>query len=214
MTQAKLIIFPAIGAAALLGAIVAGTISTTPRQENLTALQAELDGLAASSATSLVATEDLEVERALSGTGADPSRVDADSDLIGDLLDTALTWDSDSSYREARESTMRIFELEEDSSFMSTFLPPAPVNIDAEGNEYPYIDAAGLNSHVAGADIDLLAVDGASYSYVALVSAQALSSDGRGAASGMASVFVTVDGDGMITELSGSASTSGVRSSP
>ncbi len=121
---------------------------------------------------------------------------------------TALDWDDNASYVEARAKTMRAYALTDTSPFMKAFLPPAPVNHDAKGNSYPFIDAAGLNSRAADTTVKLLSVDGLSYSYLALVDVQSSSSDERGTAVNTAALFVTIGGDGAVTKLSGYASTS------
>ncbi|SMG49713.1 hypothetical protein SAMN06295974_3885, partial [Plantibacter flavus] len=59
----------------------------------------------------------------------------------------------------------------------------------------------------------VLSVDGLDYRYLVLVDVQAKSSDGLGTAVRVATIFLTVDGDGAISDVSGYASMSPARSS-
>lgn len=154
------------------------------------------------------AASELRDEVAAEASGADVARLAEDRVAIGQLLDAALTWSSHAEYVEARESTMRVGGLAEDSSLMQAFLPPAPVNTDADGNEYPYIDAAGLNSRVGSFHPRLLSVAGTEYSYLVLVNVQSTSTDGNATATRAATVLVTVDDQGALSDVRGYASTS------
>jgi len=203
----KHLVFPlaAAGILALTG-IVSG-VTVSGQNDALQRQEARLAELTDEVGAARAATTDLDDTISVQASGADAARVAADSDVIGDLLQSALTWDDDASYREARESTMRLYGLAPDSSFMVSFLPEAPVNIDSQGNEYPYIDAAGLNSQVGDFQAKLLSVDAVSYSYMVLIDVQARSSDGLGAAVNVATAFVTIDGEGAVSQISGFAST-------
>lgn len=206
-------LFPLLAGALLVitGAVSGVTLAGQAAQ--LDAQQAKLDAITAKVNAARSAASNVETAVSLKGAGADPDRVASDTRVMGDLLNRALSWDSDASYNEARESTMRVYGLTENSTFMTSFLPPSPVNRDSEGNEYPYIDAAGLNSQVGGFKARLLSVDAVDYSYMVLVDVQAKSSDGLGKAGNVATVFVTIDGEGALTKISGFASTTQLRTS-
>ena len=149
----------------------------------------------------------------LRDSGADAGRVAEDTKTIGDLLGRALTWENNEEYTEARKSTMRVYSLADDSAFMTSFLPAAPVNRDSQGNEYSYIDSAGLNSSVGDFRVKVLSVDGVDYRYMALVDVRGKSSDGLGSAVNVATVFATIDGEGKLIDISGFASTTEPRTS-
>lgn len=206
-------VFPLVAGAVLtVSVIVGGAVSAGHGQEEV-AQQAELDGVVSQLERAQSAMREVANEGSVSGIGAEQARVSADTKTIGKLLERALTWDSNATYVEARESTMRTYGLAEDSPFMTAFLPPAPSNRDEQGNEYPYIDAAGLNSQVGDFKVKLLGLDGVDYSYMALVDVQAKSSDGLGTSVTVATVFVTIDGDAAPKAISGFASTSSPRTS-
>jgi hypothetical protein len=203
----KHLVFPLTAAAilALTGVISGMTVSA--QNDELEQQQSRLSTLESEVAAARAATDDLDNSASLKNAGADAERVADDTEVIGDLLETALTWDDDASYREARERTMRLYGLAGDSSFMTSFLPEAPVNIDGQGNEYPYIDAAGLNSQVGDYQVKLLSVDAVDYAYMVLIDVQARSSDGLGTGVNVATAFVTIDGEGAVSQISGFAST-------
>lgn len=151
--------------------------------------------------------ERVQTDTALQLSGASDERVAADTEIAEGLAERVLTWDSHESYSAARSSTMRAYGLAETDPFMTGFLPAAPVTRDSQGNEYPYIDAAGLNSRVAGSTVKLLSVDALKYSYMALVNVESKSSDGLGSSTSIATIFLTIDGEGKVSGLSGFAST-------
>jgi len=205
--------FPLVAGAILLVTSIVSGVTFYGESTTLAAQQVKVDDLTAAVDEAQSTTDAVEMTISLTDSGADPARVARDTDTIGELVGQALTWDSQESYNEARASTMRIYGLAEDSTFMTSFLPVAPVNIDSQGNEYPYIDAAGLNSLVGDVQAKLLSVDAVKYSYMALVDVQAESSDGRGVAVNVATVFLTIDGEGALTDVRGFASTSKLRTS-
>lgn len=145
--------------------------------------------------------------------GADRARLDADEELIGRLLDTALTWESHAEYVDARSSMVSVYGLAEDSAFMTVFLPEPTVNVDAEGTEYALIDLLGLDSRVEDFRAELLSVRGTEYSYFLLVDVRSTSDDGQAGARSTSAVLLTTDGEGGVSGVEGYASTSRVRSS-
>jgi hypothetical protein len=209
----KHLVFPLSAAAilALIGIISGVTVSA--QNEELEQQQSRLSTLNSEVAAARAATDDLDNSVSVQDAGANAARVADDTEAIGELLESALTWDDDASYREARESTMRLYGLAGDSQFMTSFLPEAPVNIDSQGNEYPYIDAAGLNSQVGDYQVKLLSVDAVNYAYMVLIDVQARSSDGLGTAVNVATAFVTIDGEGAVSQISGFPSTTPTRTS-
>jgi hypothetical protein len=199
--------FPLVAAAVLVATATVSGITNSHQNAELQGQRDKLTAVTQKVDAARAATAKTETISSLDALGASSGRVNADEKILDDLVQRTLTWDSDASYRDARASTMRVYGLTEDSPFMKAFLPPAPVNRDSKGNEYPYIDAAGLNSAVADSTVKLLAVDGVSYSYMVLVDVQATSSDGLGTSGNVATIFATIDGDGSVSKVSGFAST-------
>lgn len=146
-------------------------------------------------------------------SGVQQDRIDKDNKTIEEFLGRAFTWDSHASYTQARDSVMRVHNLKADSPFMKEFMPPAPVNVDKQGNEYPYIDAAGLNQRVGAYRAKVQEVEGTEYHYVVFVDVQARSDDKKGTSSTTSVVYLTTDGTGAISDLSGYASTQKERES-
>jgi hypothetical protein len=209
----KHLVFPLSAAAILaLTGIISG-VTVSAQNEALEQQQSRLSTLNSEVAAARAATNDLDNSVSVMDAGANAARVADDTEVIGELLESALTWDDDASYREARERTMRRYGLAGDSPFMTSFLPEAPVNIDSQGNEYPYIDAAGLNSQVGDYQVKLLSVDAVNYAYMVLIDVQARSSDGLGTAVNVATAFVTIDGEGAVSQISGFPSTTPTRTS-
>lgn len=145
--------------------------------------------------------------------GAALDRIAADEEAIGELLKTIFTWDSTASYEKARETLMSKYGLAADSRLLTEFLPPAPVEVDGEGNEYPYIEAVGLNSSLGAFTVKPTHVVGTDYSYVVIASAQTSSTDGSTLASRGVVLEVTTGPDGVFQDVQGWASPSAARSS-
>jgi hypothetical protein len=145
--------------------------------------------------------------------GTNVARLDADEDLIRQVLDTALTWETHAEYVSARTAMTTAWEVPEDSAFMTEFLPEAPMNVDGEGKEYPLIDLLGLDSRVHSFDTQLMSVLGTEYTYLVLVNVRTTSDDGEASAFNTSTVLLTTDGDGGVHDVEGYAATSQVRSS-
>lgn len=145
--------------------------------------------------------------------GTSATRLDADQQLIDQVLNTALTWESHAEYESARSSMMNVYGLPEDSAFMTAFLPQAPVNVDREGNEYALIDLLGLDSEVNDFRTHLMTVHGTEYAYLVFVDVRTTSDDGQGGANSTATVLLTTDGDGGVSDVEGYAATAPMRQS-
>lgn len=201
-------LFPVVALAIFAVLVAIAAVTTSGNSTKLAAQDAELDTLVAQvhDAQTVADTVTDDATRLLSG--ATSERLELDRVVIEELLERALTWGDNAEYTEARAATMRVYGLTEDSAFMTNFLPPAPFSVDSKGNQYPYIDAAGLNSKLGDFQSSVLRINGLSYEYMVLVDVRSDSSDGRGAAVNVATVFVTIDGEGGVTDIRGYAATS------
>lgn len=137
--------------------------------------------------------------------GTDNSRVEQDRAVIQSLLSTALTWDDRASYEDARNSVIEDYDLAADDHFVETYLPPAPVTTDGEGNEYSYLDVAGLNSRLGGFEAEVLSVIRTEYRYLVSVTAESVSNDDMESAANTSVVLLTINADGEISDISGYA---------
>lgn len=146
-------------------------------------------------------------------SGTDSARLKADENLIDQVLNTALTWESHAEYESARTTMTTVYGLPEDSTFMTAFLPEAPLNVDSEGTEYPLIDLLGLDSRVNDFRTEVISAQGTEYAYLVLVDVWTTSDDGQAGARNTATVMLTTDGDGGVSDVEGYAATSRVRSS-
>ncbi|MDE3723961.1 hypothetical protein PWG71_21435 [Nocardiopsis sp. N85] len=205
--------FPLTAAALLL--VAGGSFAATrgAQEVSLTTQEQRIEELLRRKAELEEAQDEKASEIAGQALGAGHTRLDADEELIEQVLDTALTWESQAEYVDARAAMMNVYGLDENSAFMTVFLPEPTVNVDAEGTEYALIDLLGLNSRVAGFRTELLSVQGTEYSYLVLVDVKSTSDDGRGSAQSTSTVLLTTDGDGGVSGVEGYASTSRVRSS-
>ncbi|MET9711954.1 hypothetical protein ACFW3Z_03585 [Nocardiopsis alba] len=205
--------FPLVAAGLLAVASISYSVTVNAQESSLTEQERRIAELEERKA-------ELEAEQENRGrvvvddmSGTDTARLEADEEFIGRMLDTALTWESHTEYESARAAMTTVYEIPEDSTFMTEFLPEAPMNVDSEGTEYALIDLLGLDSQVSGFRSELLSVQGTEYAYLVLVDVRSTSDDGRAGALGTATVLLTTDGDGGVSDVEGYAATSRVRSS-
>lgn len=146
-------------------------------------------------------------------TGSDAPRMAQDTQGLAAMMETMVTWDSHESYEEARNTVFEQYDIT-DGSFTELF-PEAPVTTDGAGNEYYYIDAAGLNGHLGEYSIELLEVSGTDYSYVMfadMVTEQTIG-DATGSNAVPIILFATVASDGQLYDVRGYAGSEVTRSS-
>ncbi len=148
---------------------------------------------------------------------ADPElalgRIESDTASIEKLLKMMFVWDSHESYESARQDLVRVYGVPADDALLTTFLAPGPVSEDANGVEYPYIDAAGLSSSLGAFEVTPTGVRGVEYSYLVLVSATSSSTDGSTDATRTSLLEVTTDASGEIISIQASAAPSATRAS-
>ncbi|WP_328791481.1 MULTISPECIES: hypothetical protein [unclassified Streptomyces] len=148
----------------------------------------------------------------MAALGVSQSRLSTDGERIRSLLSMVFTWDSGQSYEAARESLKSRFGLTENEMFLKSFMPPSRFNEDSQGRRYYYIDTVGLNSAL-GADPDIEVIDAKAgvYTYAALADVEVTSDATSQNKASKASVtayrrallFVTVDAQGKVSNLSG-----------
>ncbi|MYR60064.1 hypothetical protein GTY54_28815 [Streptomyces sp. SID625] len=148
----------------------------------------------------------------MASLGVSQDRLSTDGERIMSLLSTAFTWDSGQSYRAARESLKSRFGLAENETFLKSFMPPSRFNEDPQGRRYYYIDTVGLNSALGEEpSIEVVNVKAGIYTYAVLadveVTSDAVSQNKASSASVTAHrralLFVTVDAQGKVSNLSG-----------
>ncbi len=203
----KNLVFPGVAVAILVATISAGALSSIDQQRTLDKTEAEIVSLTEQIALAEETAVAASTEATLAATGADSNRLASDEEQIADLLEASLKWSDHASYQEAREKVMRVYGLAADSTYMTTFLPEAPVTVDGEGNEYPYIDSVGLNSSLGSLEVRLLGVDGLTYRYMVLAEAKTSSTDNQQRASNTSVVLLSTDETGALLDIRGFAAT-------
>jgi hypothetical protein len=213
-------IFPAI-AAGVLVASLGGLAATNAEVSNERAAQEATILELKERVTELSLAEVTAAEQAAALSAGAPSgelasameRIDADGETIKKLAETVFTWDSTDSYEQAREALMIKFGVAENDRFMTTFLPPAPVSVDANGKEYRYSEAARLNSALGALTVKPTLVHGTKYEYLVNASVQSSSNDGTATASRGVVLKVSTEADGSVVSVEGWASPTPLRSS-
>lgn len=148
----------------------------------------------------------------MAALGVSQNRLSTDGERIKSLLSMAFTWDSGRSYEAARESLKSRFGLSENETFLKSFMPSSRFNEDSQGRRYYYIDTVGLNSALgANPDVQVVDVKAGIHTYAVLadveVTSDAVSQNQASQASVTAHrralLFVTVDAQGAVSNLSG-----------
>lgn len=204
---------PVIAGLVLVATATVSGVTLSGESAQLEQQQLQIESLRDQIEAATTDTAVAEQVAAATAVGGDAQRVAQDRNLIQGLAQDAFSWEDEQSYNDARAKVARVYGIPEDSRFLTTFFPPAPETRDADGNRYSYIDAAGLNSHVGEVRAHLLSVKGINYRYMVHVTVLSSSSDGKDAAGNIATLFLTIDGDGVMTGVTGFAATERPRSS-
>ena len=88
---------------------------------------------------------------------------------VEELIEIVFTWDDHDSYEAGRAALVERYGAAPDSSLLTTAIPADPVSRDAEGKEYSYLEAAGLNLHPVDSRPWLVSDSGGVRHYAALV---------------------------------------------
>ena len=140
-------------------------------------------------------------------------KVSADLSAIGDFLDIVFTWDSHESYEAARSAISADYNIAQDDNFFITFMPAGPVSTDANGKDYPYIDAAGLNSTLETFSAVPIEISDGQYKYFVTAKVGGTSS-GESIQSSRSSLFlISTNSDSQLIDIQAWASLSQDRSS-
>lgn len=112
-------------------------------------------------------------------TGIDSDRVADDDEAVNTLMKKTFTWKSYDEYNKIRNDLMNDYNIGEDSSFMTVFMPEI-INEVIEGKNYNRIDANGYNvtfNQLKSFVTDVNPVNGV-YSYFTIVSVTSKSANG------------------------------------
>lgn len=188
-------------------------VVTGNQQTEVVALEEDVEKLDQQMQEELVKAEaeQLAVVDEVLGTSA--QRIDTDTTLIRDFVSTMATWSTGEEYAAARESLTRKYGVDENSQFMQVYFQEPIFNTDSSGNRIYYVDTQGLNSSLASMDVKPLGVVGTEYRYMVLADLGSSSNDGKGSANKTSVIYLSVDGEGTVREVSGYASVSGARTS-
>jgi len=137
--------------------------------------------------------------------GTSAARVTADTVKIREFVRTVATWKSGAEYAAARESVMRRYKLAATSQFMTSYFTEPVANRDSSGNTFYEVDADGLNSTLSTADVRVLGVTGTAYHYMVLADIASSSNDGKASAVRTSAIYLTLDGEGLMSDVSGYA---------
>ncbi|MET3172846.1 UNVERIFIED_ORG: hypothetical protein ABIB52_000674 [Arthrobacter sp. UYCu721] len=143
-----------------------------------------------------------------SALGTNAQRITADTELIRQFVKTAVTWKSGEEYTAARDSLKRKYKLDEDSQFMKVYFQEPVFNTDTSGNRFYVVDTEGLNSNLSSVDVKALGVAGTAYRYMVLADIGSASNDGKASATKTSVIYLTLDGEGQMADVSGFASVS------
>lgn len=166
---------------------------------------AELDAQMQAELATAKAEQQSVVDDAL---GTNAQRVATDTEVIRQFMKTVTTWETGEEYTEARESVVRRYKLDESSQFMRVYFQEPIFNTDSSGNKFYVVDTEGLNSSLSSIDVKVLGVSGTEYKYMVLADIGSSSNDGKAGANKTSVIYLTLDGEGLMTDVSGFASVS------
>ena len=199
-------------AAVLTAVIVASTLTWAAQTRAVEAQGTRISELEVQLQTTQRQKAEQVDEDVLQSLGISQSRIEADEPIIARFVETAFTWDSGLAYEEARVDLKDRYDLAEEDPFLTDFMPPSRFNEDSSGKRYYYIDSQGMNSAVSGdPDIEVVKVTADEYTYAVFVelaiTSDAVTQNGSSSAEVTAErtmlLFVTVDADGGLHDISG-----------
>ena len=198
-------------------------LSTLNQRRALASQQQEIQSLDAKRRQLEIANAERIERDSLSALGFSRARVTEDTQKLTQFAKTAFTWDSGKAYEDAREKLKSQYGLTEENPFLSEFLTPSRFNEAPSGERYYYLDSEGLNASV-GDDIkvDVRKVSADEYSYAVTVdvniTSDAVNQNNANSAQVTAVqrmlLFVTIDGTGTLSNLSGASADGSTRQSP
>lgn len=202
-----------LAVAAILVAVVSVAGLTWGSQQGVLGAQGQrIGGLEGQLRNAELAKSEQVEQNVLESLGVNPGRIDNDAPIIDRLVRKAFSWDSGQSYEKAREDLKERHDLSENEPFLHQFMPPSRFNEDDSGKRYYYIDTQGINSAFAvEPDIEVVKVNADQYTYAVLVEVS-ITSDAvtrNNAIPGSVStqrtmlLFITVDSEGRVSNLSG-----------
>lgn len=196
--------------------IIAGVsyfVVTGSQQEQVAAQDRQITELDQQMQARLKSARDEQQAVVDAALGTSAQRINNDTAVIRDFVKTVATWRTGEEYAAARESVIRKYKLKEDSQFLKAYFQEPVFNTDSSGNRIYYVDTQGLNSSLTSMEVVPLGVSGTEYRYMVLADLGSSSNDGKASADKTSVIYLTMDGEGAMTNVSGFASVSGVRMS-
>ena len=187
---------------------VAFVVTTTGQHAEASTQGQEIAKLDAQMQSKLTAAKSEQQSVVNNALGTNAQRVVSDTELIRQFVRTVSTWKNSEEYNAARESVMRKYKLEKNSQVLTTYFPEPVFNTDSSGNKVYLVDADGLNSALASIDVKVLGVSGTQYKYMVLANISSSSNDRKAGATRTSVIYLTLDGEGVMSMVSGFASVS------
>ena len=168
-------------------------------QSDYNSVSVELSGVKNELATLGTNKEKTTYEAVGEGTGIDLERVAQDKAKIEGFLRKIFTWSSYDEYMKMRETLKSEYNVKDDSSLLTTFLPTFPDRVDGNGKHYNEIDTNKLQ--ITFDKLILYPVSiGTSYKYIAEVDMTSTSQTG-GQGTAHAFMEITIGANGNISDI-------------
>ena len=168
-------------------------------QNDYNSVSVELSGVKNELATLGTSREKTTYDAVSVGTGIDLERVANDKAKIEGFLKKIFTWSSYDEYMKMRESLKSEYNIKEDSTLLTSFLPTFPDRVDGNGKHYNEIDTNKLQISYDKLILYPVSV-GASYKYIAEVDMTSTSQTG-GQGTAHAFMEISIGADGNISDI-------------
>lgn len=168
-------------------------------QNDYNSVSVELSGVKNELATLGTSREKITYDAVSVGTGIDLERVANDKAKIEGFLKKIFTWSSYDEYMKMRESLKSEYNIKEDSTLLTSFLPTFPDRVDGNGKHYNEIDTNKLQISYDKLVLYPVSV-GASYKYIAEVDMTSTSQTG-GQGTAHAFMEISIGADGNISDI-------------
>lgn len=137
--------------------------------------------------------------------GIDASILARDNQSVTEVLEVAMNWDSSESYEAARVELVEDYNMDENGSFLTNFMPPAVCNTDGAGQSVCQIDTKKLNSSFESVNTQVVSLGTDGYRYLGTASVSSTGYDSTLSVSRDLVLSYWVDAAGQVHDLQADA---------
>lgn len=182
-------------------AIIGSAISIEQANSRIESSKGVLEQEKTEVTTTQEESREAQVEVVKDTSGVDLERKLVDDETASTLMGLATTWSSGEQYNKNRATIIDRYGIAENSAFLSTFMPDQRCRETTDGTELCLIDTDDLELRFVRMESSIIDVKGGTYTYFAIATVSAPSTDGSSSVNTENPIIYTTDVDGKITTI-------------